>query len=229
MLAFRCALMNVVDKLYDRFFREPLFPVACPRLTRITAALVIAIIVVSICSQFGRNTAWNQALSITKYEFVNGMAVWKSGLPEIRHGEVWRLFSPFLLHFFFLHTVTTSFGLWVFGTQFEWKHGAVRFLVFVLLANLVVNLTMYALVGPNFGGGSGVMLASFGYLFWRAKIQKSPGFTMPWWVALVVFAENAISGIFSRTTSLTGHVAGMVFGFFVAWLVTPDKRTRTPT
>ena len=99
-------------------------------------------------------------------------------------------------------------------------------MAFFAAANLAINLTIYSLIGPRFGGASAVVMALLGYLLWRAKVQKSPGFTMPTWVPVVIFVEMAIAGTISEISSLLGHIIGLLFGFIVAWLVTPDSRTK---
>jgi len=217
-----CFLKRFRDEIYDLFL-----PVGCPLVTPVTALLIIGAGLVFVCSRFGENMAWVQTLSITRIIFVARGMTWNKGLPEIWHGEVWRLVSPILIHFSFFHLACNCFALWVFGTQFEWKHGPVRFLAFVVVAQVVNSLVVFELRGPYFGGISGACAAVIGFLLWRAKVQRVPGVKMHWFVVVLVFLDLLLTATgFGPVRSPAAHLTGLLFGFFIALIVTPAGRVQ---
>src|ERR1700733_10026017 len=54
-------------------------------------------------------------------------------LPEIRHGQIWRLLSPVLLHMTFLQLFFSVFWLRELGSTIEDRQGALAFVVLVLV------------------------------------------------------------------------------------------------
>lgn len=88
---------------------------------------------------------------------------------NIREGEVWRLFTPALLHANIFHILFNMVWLWLLGKMIEHNLGVVRYLVFILIAALVTNTVQYLMSGPFFMGFSGVLAAMAGYIWVRKK------------------------------------------------------------
>ncbi len=91
---------------------------------------------------------------------------------KIRQGEIWRLFTPALLHVGILHIFFNMVWLLMLGTQIEERIGPLRFLVLVLISGVFSNVGQYLMSGPNFAGFSGVICAMATYI--RARQQVSP-------------------------------------------------------
>jgi len=208
---------------YREVLREMLFPPGCVWITPGTTILIMGCWIVAIGSNFGKEMDWVQALVPTRFGFVEGRVGWNSRFPEIRQGEIWRLFSSFFLHFSIFHLLANSFALWAFGTQFEWKYGMARLFVFALLTQVLVGMFLCAFYGPDSGGASIVLMALFGYLFWRAKVQRNSEFRMIWSVAALIALNLAfdIVGVKSQM-AFVAHAGGLLFGMIAAWLVTPS-------
>lgn len=145
-------------------------------------------------------------------------------LPEVQRGQVWRLFSPVVLHGSFMHLFCNITFFWALGKGIESRVGSVRFGAIVLGTALLSNLGQYALAGPNFLGLSGVVFALVGFAWF---IQKRN----PWedlglhpaaiWIALVwmalgfVFAGSGamLLGNMANWAHLFGFMSGLLFAF----------------
>lgn len=91
---------------------------------------------------------------------------------KIRAGEVWRLFSPALMHIDILHLFFNMIWVLLLGTQIEARIGSTRLLVLVLVSGTFSNIGQYLMSGPNFAGFSGVICAMATYI--RARQQVAP-------------------------------------------------------
>ncbi len=148
-----------------------------------------------------------------------GYITWKSGLPKISHGEVWRLFTPMFLHFSALHILFNMMWLKDLGKIIEIRQGHWRFLLMVLVIALLSNLGQYVMSGPNFGGMSGVVYGLFGYIWMKSKFEPETGFFMPpnivfmmigWFFLCLI----GVIGNVANTAHGVGLVVGMMFGGF---------------
>lgn len=146
---------------------------------------------------------------------------------KIAQGEIWRLFSPILLHAHLFHLFFNVLWLFFFGTIVEQKIGTGRYIFLILLTALVSNLSQYAMSGPHFLGLSGVLMGLAGFVFARKK--KAPEETWPipratllmvfWVITLLaslqtVFFVLDITGLptFSTFVANTAHISGALTG-----------------
>lgn len=95
---------------------------------------------------------------------------------KIREGELWRLFSPAILHTQFFHILFNMIWLWLLGKPIEQKIGAVR--SFFLIATIAVgsNTIQYLLGGPFFLGYSGVVMGLAGFIWMRERFFPWEGY-----------------------------------------------------
>lgn len=149
-------------------------------------------------------------------------------LTEVRHGEVWRLFTPMFLHFSLLHILFNMLWLIDLGVLIENRHGRFRLLLLILVISLVSNLGQYIwALSPYFGGMSGVVYGLLGYLwvFGRLnpdnEIQLNPTiviFMLGWFVLCWTGLLGPIANM--------AHTVGLLMGMFLAWLFSPNKDIR---
>src|SRR5690606_24136644 len=142
-------------------------------------------VAVSIFSGLGRNENNIMALFITKWDTNGAFITWLPGLPEIRRGEVWRLFTPMFIHFGFLHILFNMLWLRDLGSMIEHRESGLRLLILVLVVSSFSNLAQYTIAipgfpslsggAPNFGGMSGVVYGLLGYVWIRGKFDPSSG------------------------------------------------------
>lgn len=100
-------------------------------------------------------------------------------LPEVRHGQLWRMFTPALLHAGILHLAFNLIWWIYFGKQLEHRLGLGRYLLLVLIGALGSNLAQYLVSGPDFLGLSGVICAQGGFILMRERKAPWEGYPVP--------------------------------------------------
>lgn len=114
-----------------------------------------------------------------------------ASLMLLDQAELWRWITPILLHFSLTHLVFNLAWWWLLGSKIE-RYQSSGFLLQLALSSAVIsNGLQLALVGPNFGGLSGVVYALVGYCY----------------------LSDQLSG---RQRYLLSHG---LFGFMLVWLV----------
>jgi GlpG protein len=142
----------------------------------------------------------------------------QNGLPEVRHGQVWRLFTPILLHGGLLHLLFNMLWLKDLGTMVEVRLGRNRLLIMVLVLAGFSNLGQYIVNGPWFVGMSGVVYGLLGYVWMRGRLDPRSGFhvdrttmiLMTLWFFLCL--AGTIPNV-ANTAHAVGFVAGLLWGY----------------
>jgi len=134
-------------------------------------------------------------------------------------GQVWRLVTPILLHFGWMHFIFNLYWLYFLGVGMEGRLGTGRFLGFILLAAVLSNLGQYLLSGPNFGGMSGVNYGLFGYLWIRGNRDPSFGLQLDQGTItmLLIWFVICFTGLVGPIAN-TAHTLGLVVGVAAGWL-----------
>jgi membrane associated rhomboid family serine protease len=101
-------------------------------------------------------------------------------LPEVRHGEIWRLLTPIFIHFNLMHIVFNMLMLRDMGSLVESRQGPKVLILLVVTIGIGSNLGQYFYNGPEFGGMSGVLYGLLGYIWLRgqcdpASVAHDPG------------------------------------------------------
>jgi GlpG protein len=148
---------------------------------------------------------------------------------KIKEGEIWRLFSPALLHSDILHLFFNMIWILILGKQMEEKIGIVRFGLFILLAGIFSNTCQYLMSGPYFIGISGVITAMITFIWFRQKraiwegyqlLPMTMGFITVFVGALV--AMQALSFILEiqGASPFIPHIANTAHlsGAFIGWV-----------
>lgn len=146
---------------------------------------------------------------------------------KIREGEVWRLFSPAILHVAFLHILFNMIWVWVLSRPIEQKIGIFRFFVLSLIIGIGSNVSQYLMSGPFFIGYSGVVMGLAGFIWMREKVAPWEGYPLP--RSTILFLLVYIGGIlliqiasfflqiftniaFSPAIANTAHISGALIG-----------------
>lgn len=133
-------------------------------------------------------------------------------------GEWWRLLTPALLHFSFLHIAFNLLWWWELGGMVERAQSASRLVALALVIALVSNAAQFLAYGPQFGGLSAVIYGLVGYLWLYpfadpgAPFRLRPGivvFLLAW---LAIGYSGLLDALFGVRMSNHGHLAGLLAG-----------------
>jgi GlpG protein len=150
---------------------------------------------------------------------------------QIRQGEVWRLFTPCLLHKDLLHILFNMLWLWYLGRPIEERIGFSRTLLLTLVAGIASNTIQYLMSGPFFIGYSGIVTALAGFIWMRERLAPWEGYPLN--KATILFLLFFIGAIFALQVTAfliqiftsynfapnianTAHIAGAVIGALLA-------------
>lgn len=161
-----------------------------------------------------------RAMLIVPTEQVGQFIQFTSLRTALESGQVWRLWSPALLHFGILHLTFNLLWLWEFGRRIEEVQGRGNLALLVLLLAPVANVAQWLMGdGPMFGGMSGVVYGLLGYLIVAGQRSNDPRLQLPpaLIVILLLFLVLFSTGV---TTAFGLHIAnGAHWGGFVAGVV----------
>ena len=191
-------------------------PKTCP----LTIGLIAACIVVGVASKMGEEKEGILSyLFITEIKVVDDTTVsFERTLPEVRHGEVWRLATPMFIHFGPMHLIFNLWWLYNLGGVIETRRGVWRLALLVIAAAVISNLAQYLFKNPVFGGMSGVNYALFGYVWMKSRFDSSAGMYIPPDTVMMM-----IAWLFLCMTPVIphvanhAHVAGIVVGLVVGY------------
>jgi len=150
---------------------------------------------------------------------------------KIREGQVWRVFTPCLLHTDFLHILFNMTWLWVLGRQIEERLRKGRMLLFIVIAAVVSNIAQYLMSGPYFLGFSGVVVAMAGFIWSRQKkapweghpLQKTTVLFILFFVVIMFgleiasfimhyFSYSELTPNIANTAHVVGGLTGLTLG-----------------
>ncbi|MDF2549536.1 MAG: hypothetical protein K0S07_603 [Chlamydiales bacterium] len=149
---------------------------------------------------------------------------------KIRSGEIWRLFTPALLHANLLHLLFNMTWLLAIGRQIEKRISPLHYLLFLMSSALLTNVAQYLMSGFKFVGFSGIALALVGFVMarqqtapWEAyQFDRQNRFLVLSFLALSVLIE-AVFFLLPLVSSIsiegpianTAHLSGIAFGYLV--------------
>src|SRR6266478_5268783 len=141
----------------------------------LTFVLIAISVVVCLISQFGDKEQPIMSLFISNFDASGSIFEWRRALPEIRHGEIWRLFTPMFIHFGPLHILFNMLWLRDLGSMIEARQSSWQLAILVLVIAAGSNLAQFYTSGPDFGGMSGVVYGLLGYVWIRGKFDPGSG------------------------------------------------------
>jgi GlpG protein len=192
-------------------------------LSPVTAVLIGLSIALTLLSYADRTGQWIDYFYISNYQIVGRYLEWQAGLPEVLHGQVWRLVTPIFLHSGLLHILFNMLWLKDLGTILERKLGSLHFLILVLAFAILSNLGQYFFSGPNFGGMSGVVYGLLGYIWIRGRVDPRCGLSLNQGVVtmMILWFFLCLTGLMGPVANWAhgvGLAAGMAWGFLAAKL-----------
>lgn len=180
------------------------------RYTRITATLIFLSLIVALVSKFGSDYQVIHFLFISEY---------REGLPEILDGQLWRLFTPIIIHFGILHIAFNMLWLYQLGSAIEQRQSIQRMAILVITISLLSNLAQFIWDGPLFGGMSGVVYGLLSYIWAQGKFNPRAGMGLDHNIAIMmliwfVICWLGLVGNIANMAHTVGLVSGVIFGVF---------------
>ncbi len=213
------------DEAYQRRVRNRAETVASLQrggVGRFTVGLMAVCVVIFLAMQFNEGLFIKIWYWLKISNFAPGGG--KLGLPEVFHGQIWRLVTPILMHGGWLHIFFNLWWLKDLGGILEWKMGARSLFVLILLTAVGSNLAQYYDGGPNFLGISGVVFGLMGFIWMKGKYDPNFGVQLPPVIVfmmllwLVLGYAGILEGAFGAGIANTAHTAGLVMGMVCAFL-----------
>jgi GlpG protein len=181
----------------------------------LTFTLILVCVVIAVYSRFGNNE-WMRNLFISDPLNRTGR-----DLPEVLHGEIWRLFTPIFMHADILrnplHLIFNMMWLYQLGSMIEARQSSLFLFIFVAVSAALSNLAQYFLNGPAFYGMSGVVYALAGYIWMRGKYNPASGLYLDRQSVMImliwlVVCYTGIVGSIANTAHVIGLLVGMAWG-----------------
>jgi len=190
----------------------------------LTFVLIAISIVVFFRSRFGMDLEPIQSLFISPFLIGDNYVPPDPSLPEIRHGQIWRLFTPMFIHWSWIHIICNMLWLRDLGSMIEGRQSSLHLLVIALVIAGLSNLGQFYMSGPSFGGMSGVVYGLLGYIWIRGRFDPASGLylhsstvtMMLIWFFLCIasnFFPMALMPNIANTAHAVGLGTGMAWGY----------------
>ena len=179
--------------------------------TAVNTLLIAACVLVALFTSLGYDMERLQGLFISEWPASSPLA-----LSEVRHGQVWRLFTPAFVHFGIAHLLLNMLAMVSLGGALEQVQGSRFYLVFTASVALCSNLAQYAVSGsPEFGGMSGVIFGLFGFLWLRPSLDRGYALELarPGIIITLAWFAFCFTGVLPIAN--TAHAVGLGIG--AAW------------
>ncbi len=194
-----------------------------------------------LLQEFYKTPYWHGVYDKLTLLYKNPPALWTFDAPMFekeREGEIWRIFTPCLLHSDLLHLLFNMIWLIALGKQLEQRLGKSRYILFIIITAIFSNTAQYLMSGSGFLGFSGVLCAMLAFIWVRQKRAAWEGYQLERstlgfiaFFILFMFSIQAVSfflevytgsglpvGI-ANTAHLTGAFSGYILarGNYFAW------------
>lgn len=141
----------------------------------------------------------------------------------IAEGELWRLFTPMLLHGSLLHILFNMYALRALGPALEQHYGHGRFLALYILAGFAGNVASLALsANPSLGASTSLfgLFGAEGVFLYQNKDLFGERAQAGLRQILTLAVINLLIGLTPGIDNW-GHVGGLVGGTLFAWFAGP--------
>lgn len=189
------------------------------RRSPVTALVLLTTFIVFAVTLAGENFATIRWLSFVDFR-IDGERIYLAYLDAtLGSGQWWRLITPMLIHFGWLHLAMNSLWYWELGRRIEFRQGAIGLFGLTLLFGLASNFAQYWWAGPSlFGGLSGVLYGLLGHCWIYQRLAPDAAYRLPPGVLVMMLAWLLIcmTGIFELlqfgAIANAAHVGGLLTG-----------------
>src|SRR6266446_2984149 len=186
----------------------------------LTFVLIAISVVVCLISQFGDKEQPIMSLFISNFDASGSIFEWRRALPEIRHGEIWRLFTPMFIHFGPVHIFFNMLWLRDLGSMIEGRQSSTHLAILALVFSAGSNLAeFYIKHVAYFGGMSGVVYGLLGYVWIRGKFDPASGLYLhrSTVIMMLIWLLLCFTGLIGQIANYA-HLAGLLMGMAWGWL-----------
>jgi GlpG protein len=210
-------------KVRDR--RQLFRPLTAYGFGPVTLGLIVISVIVGLYSKLGADPQAIMRLFITDYTVTGNYVEWIKTLPEIHHGQLWRLVTPIFIHFGLIHIFFNMLWLRDLGSMIEARQSSWLLALLVLVIAVCSNLAQFYYGGPAFGGMSGVVYGLLGYVWMRGKFDPGSGLYLhPTTVTMmIIWFFACFTPLIPHIANAT-HAAGLALG--LAWGYLSSLRDR---
>ncbi len=186
---------------------------------RVTLGLMVVSIGFGAISSLGNNAAMTSHFTIASFTTKGEMVYWY-GLSDLENGQLWRVFTPMLIHFGLVHLLFNMLWLKDLGSMIE-REKKVWFLpLMVLVVSGISNVGQYYWppMSPTFGGMSGVVYGLLGYVWMCGRFNPKARFAIPqtmmiWMMAWLVICFTGVVGPVANGAHVVGLAVGAIWGY----------------
>jgi GlpG protein len=185
----------------------------------LTALMLLVTLVVFAITWGGENLETIRWFSFADYGITEEYLYFADIDHTLDSGQWWRLFTPMLVHFGWLHLAMNSMWYWELGRRIEAHQGRFALLGFTLLFALVSNLAQYLFGGAGiFGGLSGVLYGLLGHCWLYQKLAPNAAYRLPPGVVglmliwLLVCLSGLVTALGLGAIANAAHVGGLLIG-----------------
>ena len=187
----------------------------------VTISMIVISVGVGLLTRLGKNEAFVVPLQITEHVVQGNKIIYSPQLPEIRRGQVWRLFTPMFLHFGMLHLVFNMLWMKDLGSIIESIKGPRTLLALCFTISILSNVAQFFLGGPRFGGMSGVVFGLLGYMWMQGKFNPRGSLhlnpqTVQFMIIWFVICLTGMVGPIANTVHAVGALVGIAWGYLSA-------------
>lgn len=135
--------------------------------------------------------------------------------------QPWRFITPALFHYSLLHIAFNTMWWWQLGGQIEKQLGITMIVSLFFISAILSNTAQYLVSGPGFGGLSGVVYATLGFVWWYGHLNPGKGIElsssivgfMLFWLVLGYTEFMPIN--VANTAHLVGLLSGMAYAVLI--------------
>lgn len=174
----------------------------------ITNAGPITLIVFTLCTLI--YAAMNLGFGSPLY----GALSYFGAIPNSEISQLWRIFTPTLLHFSAMHIIFNLLWWWYLGGKIETRIGTTPLLILLLVAGSLPNIIQYYVNGPNFGGLSGVVYAVAGYTWIMGIRRPTAGIGLPpsYMGFMLIWLVLGFTDFLGVSVANGAHIGGLIIG-----------------
>jgi len=185
-------------------------PSVAPTVSYIIMGLTVFVYLLQVASQYLLGNDWPALLGLK----VNSLIV---------SGQVWRLFTPMLLHGSILHIGFNMYALYLFGPGLERHFGHWRFLALYVLSGFAGNVMSFLFAtAPSLGSSTAIfgLLGAEGVFLYQNRELFGKNAQRALTNIVLVGVINLAIGL-SPGIDNWGHVGGLLGGTLFAWFGGP--------